>query len=218
MCTTGPGRWQLEILPILNIPEDRRKNTFNATRATTALYENILRESPSDVLWMHNYWRVGKHRPLGIDGMQKEDPAEMITQPFRILVYTGDHGGDQTESIQQLERLKAYPMGIHLTTVGDHHLYSDSDHHIPCDSTAPPHLISNSIRRYNLDSSAPIDCALDFTDNGEGGKLLAKSGLDRIMCRRGKWMSKRTRALLKKEGNVTIAAFLTSLGLKDKPE
>lgn len=215
MCTTGPGRWNLEILPILDIPEDERKNTFESTRTTTAIYQKIMLQSPADVIWMHGYWRVGQRRPLNIDGLQKHGANASVTQPFRVLVYTGDHDADAAETVKQLDRLKNYRPDIHITTAGKHSVFPTADHHITCDPDEPPHLTSNAIRRHDQDSPAPIDCALDFTEDGAGGKLLANAGLDRVFCRQGKWMSRNTRAAFAKQNSKSIALLLTSLGLKD---
>ncbi|MFK7911599.1 MAG: lysophospholipid acyltransferase family protein [Akkermansiaceae bacterium] len=218
MCTRSPGRWQLEVLPILDLPEAERKNTHQATRTTTSLYERILKESPADVLWMHSYWRVGQRRPLNIDGVQKEGSTDEILQPFRVIVYTADLKPENQEIAEQLKRLKTYRPDIHITSIGLHHLFLEADHHITIDPTDPPHLTSNAIRTYDLDCPAPIDCALDFTDSGRGGKLFAKAGLDRIFCRSGKWMSNNTRKIHSKHGTVSISDFLTSIGLDDETD
>lgn len=215
MSTTGPGRWQLDILPILEVPEDQRKDTHNTTRTTTTLYERILTESPTDVLWMHNYWRVGQRRPLNIDGLQKEEVHATVTQPFRVLVYTDKHDSSDHEMVNQLKRLQNYRPDIHITTAGKHPMLPSVDHHIYCDPTEPPHLTSNAIRSYDQESPAPIDCALDFTAEGSGGKLLIRAGLTRVFCRRGKWMSKRTQTFFSKHNDRSISLFLTSLGLDD---
>ena len=170
-------------------------------------------ESPADVLWMHGYWKVGQRRPLHIDGLTKKTLPPSIKQLFHVLVYTGAFTGDHEEAVDQLTRLKSYRPDIHITTVGEHLIFPSTDPHISCDSSSPPHLTSNALRAYNLDSPAPIDCALDFTENGEGGKLLTNAGLDRVFCRHGKWMSKRTQALFSEQNDNSIALLLTSLGL-----
>ena len=172
-------------------------------------------ESPADVLWMHNYWRISQRRPLKIFGVKKEGYTNNITQPFHILVYTGNDNEHARETITQLERLRAYRSDIYITTAGKHPVYAEADYHIPCNPDEPPHLSSNAIQAYETTRTSPIDCALDFTDDGSGSCLLEKAGLSTIRGRQGKWMSGQTREIYQKHNDKSISLFLTSLGLND---
>lgn len=215
VCTVTPGRWVINIHPPIDVPSERKKDTHYVSTLCCKAYEKMMSESPADVLWMHNYWRISQRRPLKIFGVKKEGYANNITQPFHILVYTGNDDEDAQETITQLERLRAYRSDIYITTAGQYPVYAEADHHIPCNPGEPPHLSSNAIQAYETTRTSPIDCALDFTDDGSGSCLLEKAGLSTIRGRQGKWMSEQTREIYQKHNDKSISLFLTSLGLND---
>ena len=216
MITVGLGQWKVIFHPSINVSAVEKKNTYLLTARCAKAYERIMSENPAAVLWMHGYWKVGRRRPLHIDGLQKRTLPRPFSQPFRILVYTGEFTGDHVEAAGQLARLKAYRPDIHITTVGEHLMSPITDHHIACDSSSPPHLIYNAIRAHDLELDAPLDCAIDFTEDGSGGKLCSRSGMDRVFCRTGKWMSEHTQAVFKEQNGNSIALLLTSLGLDNE--
>lgn len=216
MCTVSPGKWKVIFHPALQVFDESRKDAYKLTCQTAKAYESMMLESPADVLWMHGYWKTGRKRPLKIYGMKgKKTGTELPNKPFRIIVYTGMANKQDQELLEQLERLEHHRPDIHITTAGKYPLLLSADHHIYYEPADPPHLISHKIHCYDQHCSAPLDCALDFTKDGSGGKLLVKAGLNRVFCRHGKWMNSYTQAAFANYKSSDISLLLTSLGLDD---
>lgn len=219
MCTVSPGRWKIIFHPALHFSDLTKANTHSLTCETAKAYESIMWESPTDVLWMHGYWKVGRRRPLHIDGLRKiKVKIRIPNKPFRIIVFTGAATMGEKKIINQLKKLKNYRSDIHITTVGQHSLPSITDHHIYHRLNSPLHLISNRIRLHDLLEPTPIDCSLDITADGSGGKIMARAGLHRIFCRSGKFMSTTTQTAFTNRKHKDISLFLESLGLNNSNE
>lgn len=215
MITVGLGQWKVIFHPSINVLETEKKNTYLLTARCAKAYERIMSESPSDVLWMHGYWKVNQSRPLHIDGLKKQTINTATSQPFQVLIYTGEYKSSDDRVVTQLHRLQNYRSDIRIITLGKHPILPSADHHIYCDPAEPPHLIYNKILFYDRHSSAPIDCALNFTADGAGKNILTHTQFDHVFCRQGKWVSRHTQAIWLKHGTVSIPDFLTSIGLND---
>ena len=117
--------------------------------------------------------------------------------------------------ITQLDRLKNYRPDIHLTTVGEHAIFSESDHHIPSSTDRPSSDLSATLKNYDLALSSPIDCALDFTADASGAHLFHGAHLSHIFTLHGPDQSPRTQTHFSNIPEPTLADFLDSLGIQD---
>jgi len=222
MTSTSLGNWRITIHPAIEIPSDQKNNTQFITNLCAKAYETIMRTNPADVLWMHGYWKVGFKGPLKIDGLQKKKSGlqrSLATKPFRVIVYTGDEDEATTaasEMIDQLDRLKNYRPDIHLTTVGKLNIGSSADHFIPIPASSESiNDLAETLRAYDETLPQPIDCALDFTELGDGAPLFELAGFTHIFTFFGKYQSRRTRDYFLKVDRPTVEAFITSLGIND---
>lgn len=219
MASTTPGRWRITIHPAIDIPPEKKSDTLYITMLCAKAYETVMRTDPADVLWMHGYWKTGRKGPLKIDGLQKKrtpgTQRALATKPFRVIVYTGSATSDNTEMITQLVRLKNYRPDIHLTTVGEHPIYSENNHHIISSPESSSSDLSSTIENYDLDLSTPIDCALDFTTDASGGTIFNDAHLSHIFTLHGTYQSPRTHTHFSTIPEPTLADFLDSLGIQD---
>ncbi len=59
MRTIAPGRWRLKLHPLAGEP---------TTERCMQLLEEVIRESPADIFWMQDRWRLNKNQPLVVNG------------------------------------------------------------------------------------------------------------------------------------------------------
>lgn len=217
MSATSQGHWQLTVLPAITIPAELASDTVRITSLCAQAYETSMRSSPADVFWMHGYWKVGRKRPLKIDGLQKKRTGAQrsaATQPFHVMVYTGAATPSDHDTHEQLNRLKHYRPDLQLTTIGENR-FEASDHWIPARSSDTSPRLIHQIEEYELAQTAPVDCALDFTPQGHGAALLTKAGIPLAFARQGPYLSQRSANYLSKCDHPTLADFLDSLGIDD---
>jgi KDO2-lipid IV(A) lauroyltransferase len=212
MAATRPGYWKVTVHPPIEIPAEQKTNTTYITGLCAKAYECSMRDSPANVFWMHGYWKTGRHRCLKIDGLQKKRTGlqrSLATNPFRVIVYTGDASSENQEIYEQLKRLKNYRPDIHLTTVGSHQILKEADHHITIDGEDLP----EKLRQYDLSQPAPIDCALDFTRDAQGAPAFKQAEFRLIFTMFGEHQGRVTRSFFAKTPNPTLHDFLNSLGI-----
>ncbi len=217
MVTCSPGNWRIVVHPALDINEEQKKNASEITALCAKAYETVMLEHPTDVLWMHRYWRVGAKSPLKIDGTQKKKPTaaeSAARKPFNVLVFTGRSTTADEDLQHHLHHLKHYRPDMRVTLVGQHSLSPEADHFIPFDPAEPPHLVANAIRDYDLAQTIPFDCALDLTPEAAGARILEMAELARIFTMRGKHQSISTKKLFADLGTSSTGAYLRSLGLQ----
>lgn len=184
MCTVSPGRWKVVLHPTIEVSEDELKDTYQVTSRCAQAYQNLMTESPADVLWMHNYWRGGNRTALKVRGSapRKIKPSDyQFTKLFYLLIYVPPQL--TTESLGEIiEYLRSCRPDFHITLVGDLEKHPASDLTLTVDPDGPPHLAAGAIR--NLDNSmlAPFDCALDLTQDGSGRELLSMAELHKIFA------------------------------------
>jgi lauroyl/myristoyl acyltransferase len=218
MTSSSLGKWKLTVHPAIEIPHDKKADTQHITSLCAVAYEAVMRAEPADVLWMHGYWKTGRKRPLKIDGLRKNKSTSTqlhAEKPFRIMVYTGDATPTNQEIVTQLDRLKKYRPDLHLTTVGQHRISSASDHYIQAQPLDSSPQLTHTVEQYTLSLSTPIDCALDFTKDGQGGELFDKAKISHIFTLDGRFQSRRTAGYFSKITQPTLADFLDSLGIMD---
>lgn len=217
MCTISHGRWRMVIHPAMEISDSQKKNAALTTSLCARAFETMMSESPSDVLWMHGYWKVGTKRPLKIDGVQKKKNADSLTEataPFKVLVFTGSAPAESQEMLEQLHRLKNYRKDIEITVVGEFLTSADAAQHIVMNPAEPPHIVANEIRQYDLGMATPLDCAIDFTSDASGENILKLSGITPVFAMRGKNMSRFTRLVFADVAKRNLAGFIESLGIE----
>ena len=64
--TTHPGHWCIKVHPLEEPP---------STAACMRLLETIIKESPTDVFWLQDRWRMEKNHPLKLNG---KNPVDVI--------------------------------------------------------------------------------------------------------------------------------------------
>jgi len=216
MESTSLGHWKVTVHPPIDIPEDQKTNTVLITGRCAKAYEEVMSDSPADVFWMHGYWKTGRHRCLKIDGLQKKKSGHqrsLATEPFRVLIFTGDATPENQEMVEQLERVRNYRPDIHLTTVGQHQLLTSAHHHIPISDTTSPESLAQQLREYDASLDSPIDTTIDFTEEGAGAPIFKKAGFSLIFTMFGDHQSRGTRSYFKKIQSPTLNDFLESLGI-----
>lgn len=216
MCTIGHGRWRVIIHPALTISDKEKTNAAVTTGLCAQAFETMMSESPSDVLWMHGYWKTGTKLPLKIAGIQRNKNLEMLgkaTKPFRVLIFAGNAPADSQEMLTELQRLKNYREDIEITLVSEFLTSPDAVYHIKMDSSEPPHIVANHIRQHNLKLSTPLDCAIDFTPDAAGDYILKCSGTTPSFAMRGKNVSASTKNYFSNPENRTLKGLLESLGI-----
>ena len=224
MSTVGLGQWKVKFHPIIEATESEKKNTYLLTACCAKAYEQIMNESPSDVLWMHGYWKVGRKRPLKIDGTQQKTPQtdsdiraeSKDLKPFRILVYLGNTPATNPHISSQLEALVNSGLNAQLTLVGLAPEHPFADHVIAVSMNEPPHLPSNAIARLDQALPTPFDCAFDFTDTSSGAIILQNTGISPIFSLYGKYQNDNTGKARERLGNLSLRQFLENLGLSDQ--
>ena len=219
MSTVSNGKWHITVHPPIDISDDERTNAALTTSRCARSFETMMSKSPTDVLWMHSYWKVGRKQPLKISGSQKEKNALLIAppiKPFKLLVFAGDIPADSQEALTQLKRLKQYRPDIEITLVSEFLTSPDVDQRIPMYADEPPHIVANQIRNYDLEMQTPIDCALDFTTDAKGGLILKLSGITARFAMKGKRVSPMTKRLFKNPEKRNLSGFLESLGINRK--
>lgn len=217
MCTVGHGRWRVVIHPALKISDTEKTNAAVTTGLYARAFETMMSESPSDVLWMHGYWKVGGKQPLKIDGVQKKknlDSMVRANKPFKLLIFAGSAPADSEEMLTEIHRLKNYREDIEITLVSEFLTSSDATHHLKMDSSEPPHIIANQIRQHDLEMTTPIDCAIDFTADAAGDQILKISGVTSIFSMRGKNVSRATEIYFSFPEKRNLTGLLESLGVE----
>ena len=175
MCMTSMGNWKVTFKPAINIPEEAKKDTYQVTVQCARAYEDIMSESPADVLWMHNYWRGAKRTALKMRGQvpRNMDYSELAcARPFYLVVYTGQTITDE-QLRQTLIHFRKYRNDLHLTLAGSHSVFPEADKCILIDVLDPPHLSANSLVRLQDAMPCPFNCALDLS-TGSAGKAIFK--------------------------------------------
>lgn len=220
MITTGLGTWKVVFHPSLKITEAEKKNSHLVTTRCANAYENIMSESPADILWMHRYWKVIQNNPLRICGNQKKKnqtgvektSKQVALKPFNILIYLGDTPASQPDISTLIDRLKHYRPDIALTIVGNSPEHASANLTIKVSPGEPPHLLSNAIIQQDLSQNTPFDCAFELSRNNDGG-VLHNAGLTLIFALHGKYQNSNKGHT--KENNPTLSPsqFLNSLGL-----
>ena len=226
MCTLSPGKWRVIIHPAIPISNEEKKHTAHITTLCASAYETLISESPADVLWMHQYWRVGKKSPLKIHGLLKKklstkpdspahqsSPDNLVTKPFRLLLFTGDTPATDLEILAQIERLRGYRTDLQLTTMGVHPFSQDFTTYIPLITSEPPHIAANNLRNHELNADEPFDCALDFTTDSRDSTILNMAGISLILSLHGKHRTSKTQQLIKERGRAGLQELLEGLGL-----
>ena len=219
MSTISNGKWRVRIHPAIEIPDSDKSNAALVTNHCARNFETMMTESPTDVLWMHHYWKGGRKRPLKISGIRKEKNAllmEAPTKPFNLLIFAGDIPANEPEALAQLHRLKHYRPDINITLVSEYLTSPDVDHRIAMIATEPPHILANEIRKHDLEMQTPIDCALDFTKQAQGHTILKFSGISSIFSMSGKHISPATKVFFKDASQYNLAGFVDSLGMKEQ--
>ncbi|MDR1279443.1 MAG: lysophospholipid acyltransferase family protein [Opitutaceae bacterium] len=83
MRTTSPGHWRLKF--------HRLADSTSSTTACMRLLEEAIRESPEDVFWLQDRWRVRRDNPASLSGRPPRDAAASAwSKPRRALVWVGD--------------------------------------------------------------------------------------------------------------------------------
>ena len=224
MITVGLGQWKVIFHPSITVSEAEKKNTYLLTALCAKAYERIMSESPTDVLWMHGYWKVGRKRPLKIDGTQQKIPQtdsdiraeSKDLKPFRILVYLGNTPATNPHISSQLGALVNSGLNAQLTLVGLAPEHPFADHVIAVSTNEPPHLPSNAIARLDQALPTPFDCAFDFTDTSSGALILQNTGISPIFSLYGKYQNDNTGKARERLGNLSLRQFLENLGLSDQ--
>lgn len=179
MCMTKKGFWKVVFKPVISISDEAKKDTYQVTLRCAQAYEDLMSESPADVLWMHNYWRGAKRAALKIRG-QIPRKAEIYTppykNPFEVIIHTG-----KTITDDQLAKTLAlfcnYRSDVRITLAGSHHEFPGSDACLVIDTLDPCHLQANSLSRLQDSMSSPFDCALDLSSDGAFKKIFAQAGI-----------------------------------------
>ena len=182
MCTLSPGKWKVVLHPAVKISENDVKDTYQITNHSTIAYEKIMRKSPADVLWMHNYWRISKKTPLRLRGLTPRNADHVKNHVFKyfyVLIFV-----DKTIKDNQLTEILAYLHScrhdLHISLAGPHGNFPNTDHCLKIDTQEPPHLASNSLRNREDSMPAPFDTAIDLSENGAGIDLFKQANLPHI--------------------------------------
>jgi len=218
METVSHGQWRVVIHPAIEISDKEKTNATLTTGLCAKAFEQMMSTSPADVLWMHGYWKVGTKRPLKIDGLQKKKDTGLLTpatQSFKVLIFTGNEPAESPEITEQIQRMKMYREDIEVITIGACAISDEASHHITLVPGEPPHIVANAIRRFDLEMTAPIDCAIDFTSDSSGGNILRLSGVRPIFALEGRHCARTTKQLVKDSAKRNLAGLLASLGLID---
>lgn len=218
MESTTLGKWRVTVHPAVEIPSDKKTDTQYITSLCADAYETMMRSAPSDVFWMHGYWKTGRRGPLKIDGLQKKKTSSQeaaASKPFRVVVYTGDATLESTEMVQCIDELKNYRSDIHLTTVGKRQIYPNCDHFMHLEPDVQDTLIISHLIDYDHSLPAPIDCVLDLTENNSGGRLFKEAGFTHIFAPQGEFQGKRTEKHFANIEQPSFSDFLMSLGIED---
>lgn len=224
MSSTSLAKWKITIHPPINIPADKKTNTQYISELVALAYEDLMSESPADVLWMHGYWKTGRKSPLKIDGLKKKnqtkeergsEKANTAFQPFKVIVYTGAATYEDRQIREQLQRLKNYRPDIHITTVGESAFDTIANQHLYAKASDTSPLLVHSIVQHDQSMPAPMDCAIDFTESGQGGELFHRANISHTFTFYGKHQSPRTRYHFSTLDTVTLADLLDSLGMDD---
>lgn len=220
MCTTSPGNWEIKFHPAIKIDEDARKNALLCTSLCASAFETIMRDSPADVLWMHGYWKVGSKRPLKIDGLQKHHYKHQLrfTQPFKIIVFTGNADATNREVSQAIEKLASYRDDVELTTVGSHRFGSHMARHIPMAGDEPPHIVTNRITKLDREMTTPFDCMIDLTPDAQGETILKNTGISDHFAAAGSRISVTFKIKYPDKSQRTLSGLLDRLGIYGKTE
>ncbi|MCP5538274.1 MAG: lysophospholipid acyltransferase family protein [Akkermansiaceae bacterium] len=184
MCTVSPGRWKVVVHPALEVSADELKDTYKVTARCAKAYEQLMNESPADVLWMHNYWRGANRTALKIRGSVPRNmkPADLsFTVPFYLLIYIPMRPANESLG-EVLRYLRSCRPDFHITLVGSIPPPAEADTTLPVVPDEPPHLAANAIRNYEASLPAPFDCALDLSLDGTGTTLLTMAGIDKIFA------------------------------------
>ena len=90
-----PGKWRIKFHPLVGEP-----TTENCMR----LLETVMRESPADVFWLQDRWKVNKHKPQWEPGRNPKEGIAMLraNKPRRCLVWLED-GAHPVPSLKQAE-------------------------------------------------------------------------------------------------------------------
>jgi|GEM_PF-648911 len=218
MITTGLGTWKVIFHPSIKTSESEKKTAYLITARCANAYEQIMSESPADVLWMHRYWKVIRDNPLRICGNQKkktgiEKPSKQVAlKPFNILIYLGDTPANQPEISTLIDRLKHYRTDVALTIVGSSPEHACASFTIKASPGEPPHLLTNAIVQQDLSQNTPFDCAFELSRNNDGG-ILHKAGLPHIFALHGKYQNSNKGRTMGNNPNLSPSQFLDNLGL-----
>ncbi|MBT8037070.1 MAG: lysophospholipid acyltransferase family protein [Verrucomicrobiae bacterium] len=179
MCSVFPGKWKVVLHPLIEVLEENKRDTYQITTQCADAYEKLMKESPADVLWMHNYWRGGKRTALKIRG-QSPRKANLSphhsSQPFYVLAHSGSTISDE-QLAKALTYLRACRPDLNITLTGHHSEFPHTDHCLPINAQDPPHLAVNALSKLEDAMPAPFDCALDFSDDKTGIRLFTKAGI-----------------------------------------
>jgi len=182
MCTLSPGKWKVILHPAVEISEHDVKDTYQVALHCTSAYERVMRESPADVLWMHNYWRRGKRTPLKALGLTagNMDRVNLHASKYFYLLIHVDSTIQDDQLIDTLTYLRACRPDLHITLSGPHDQYPNTDYCLKTDIHEPPHLAANALRNLEGSMPAPFDTALDLSDDGSGVALFKQANISHI--------------------------------------
>ena len=179
MCTISPGKWKVILHPAVEISGNDVKDTYQVTTHCTRAYERIMRKSPADVLWMHNYWRRGKRIPLKVLGLTAGNVDRVdinASKHFYLLIHVDSTIQDH-QLTENLAYLRACRPDLHITLSGPHDEYLNTDYCLKIDNQEPPHLAANALRNLENSMPAPFDAALDLSDDGSGAALIKQANI-----------------------------------------
>ena len=217
MCTTGLGQWRVTFHPALEISDTDKTNAAVTTALCAKAYESMMTESPADILWMHNYWKLARKAPLKINGVQKKKNIHSLTHPttpFKLLIFTGNTPANDQEMLAAIKLLKNHRPDAEITIVGEFIDSQDARYHLKMDPSEPPHIIGNAIHQHDLACTTPIDCAIDLTPDAAGEQILKISKLPSCFSMKGKNQSLRTKTLFENPEKKNLLGLLESLGLE----
>ena len=179
MCMTSKGKWKVTFKPAINIPEEAKKDTYQVTVQSAHAYEDIMSESPADVLWMHNYWRGAKRVALKIRGQipRNLDLGSLQYQkPFHLAIYSGGTITDE-QLRETLAQFRNYRDDLDITLIGSHSELPEADNYLRIDDEDPPHLSVNSLVKLQNAMPCPFDCVMDLSTNSSGKTIFRQAGI-----------------------------------------
>lgn len=216
MCTVTHGKWRVVIHPTIEVGDEEKTNATHTTGLCARAFERMMKESPTDVLWMHGYWKIGRKLPLKIDGVQKQrsgNAPPKATKPFKLLIFTGNISANDTELHKQLNRLIHYRSDIEIITAGESACFQPAVRHLSMEPGEPPHLLANKIRNDDQETATPIDCAIDITDEASGEKILRQSGVSPCFAMKGRYKARTTARHFQQAEHRNLSGLLESLAL-----